>query len=126
MRSLKATIPVFVTLLTILTVSCSRKNYSNNNNASSREEVAMPKDPAYSPPPVIYVADDQAKTNKKGEMYYDNSYGYRYWRFCDGRYYLDVKYDTAANDTTIRPATRYRKEKISRRKKRDLYEKEED
>jgi hypothetical protein len=45
---------------------------------------------------VISIADALAKSNKEGEMFYDNEYGYRYWRFCDGKYYLDAKYESGA------------------------------
>lgn len=47
----------------------------------------------YRPPAVIIISDDWASTTRNGERYYDNEYGYRYWRNCDGKYYLDVKYD---------------------------------
>lgn len=54
------------------------------NTASSNEK--------YIPPPVITVSDDLAKSTKDGELYYDNEFGYRYWRNSDGKYYLDAKY----------------------------------
>lgn len=76
--------------------SCSKKNYSAKNQAE--EEISYNKEDEepddYRPAQVIAVSDDLAKTNRQGEMYYDNEYGYRYWRFCDGKYYLDEKYET--------------------------------
>jgi hypothetical protein len=47
----------------------------------------------YRPPTVIIIADNLASVNRNGEMYYDNEYGYRYWRNCDSKYYLDSKYE---------------------------------
>jgi hypothetical protein len=46
----------------------------------------------YVPPYFVFILDEAAKTNREGEMYFDNEYGYRYWRYFDGKYYLDAKY----------------------------------
>jgi hypothetical protein len=53
----------------------------------------MGRNEGYRPPMVIVISDDRARTDRNGEMYYDNEYGYRYWRYCDGKYYLDSKYE---------------------------------
>ena len=89
----------WLTLLIALVIfaGCSKKNFPDN--AASDEdkyEIAKPADNDYSPPLVINISDELAKSNKEGEMYYDNEYGYRYWKFCDGKYYLDTKYETGA------------------------------
>ena len=77
---------------------CSKKNYPDNNaNTTEDKYENIKKEEAYTPPPVITILDEQAKSNKDGEMFYDNDYGYRYWRFCDGKYYLDTKYETGAS-----------------------------
>jgi hypothetical protein len=47
----------------------------------------------YRPPAVIIISDQLASVNRNGEMYYDNEYGYRYWRNCDSKYYLDARYE---------------------------------
>ncbi len=57
----------------------------------------MQRNSDYRPPAVIIISDDLASSNRNGELYYDNEYGYRYWRNCDGKYYLDVKYETEDN-----------------------------
>lgn len=46
----------------------------------------------YRPPLVIIISDHLAYTDRNGERYYDNEYGYRYWRYRDGKYYLDNQY----------------------------------
>ena len=86
----------FLFALVIFT-TCSKKKYPNNNaeTEDKYENVAAAND-SYTPPPVISISDEQSKSNKDGEMYYDNAYGYRYWRFCDGKYYLDTKYESGA------------------------------
>src|SRR5882762_5259894 len=77
--------------------ACSKKNYPDNNVATREKyENAKTADERYTPPPVISISDELAKSNKEGEMYYDNEYGYRYWRFRDGKYYLDAKYESGA------------------------------
>lgn len=90
----------WLTLLLALVIfaGCSKKNFPSNNAAdnealSQNEKKAIDE---YIPPPVIYITDELAKSNKEGEMYYDNEYGYRYWKFCDGKYYLDAKYESGA------------------------------
>jgi hypothetical protein len=73
-----------------IAVGCSNKNVAQKSN-NEKDEIEMPDD--YTPPPVITIPDEKAKTNKEGELYYDNEYGYRYWKNCNGQYYLDVKYE---------------------------------
>jgi hypothetical protein len=46
----------------------------------------------YRPPLVIIISDHLAYTDRNGARYYDNEYGYRYWRNRDGKYYLDNQY----------------------------------
>ena len=86
-------------LALVIFAGCSKKNYpakDATNNESHYEDAKLVKD-EYTPPPVINISDEAAKSNKDGEMYYDNEYGYRYWRFCDGKYYLDTKYESGAS-----------------------------
>jgi hypothetical protein len=81
-------------LLTAATIySCSKKNFLSKN---TDEVTAAETVNNYTPPPVIIITDDKAKSNKDGELYYDNEFGYRYWRYCDGKYYLDAKYESGA------------------------------
>lgn len=74
----------------------------------------------YRPAPVIIISDHQARSNRNGELYYDDAYGYRYWRNCDGKYYLDSKYEVEDyNDNR----GKYKKGKHKKQKK---YEEDED
>ncbi len=77
---------VFVALLA---VGCSNKNVAQKA-ITEKEEIETPTD--YTPPAVITVPNEKAKTNDEGELYYDNEYGYRYWKNSDGKFYLDEKY----------------------------------
>lgn len=52
----------------------------------------------YRPPAVIVISDNLASMSRNGEMYYDNEYGYRYWRNCDSKYYLDARYEREGNE----------------------------
>jgi|GEM_PF-6467118 len=90
-------LPLLIAL--VIFTGCSKKNYPSNNNTNTESQYDNTKAPNndYTPPQVVSVSDDQAKTNKDGEMYYDNELGYRYWRFCDGKYYLDAKYESGAS-----------------------------
>ncbi|MFN8251278.1 MAG: hypothetical protein U0V75_05290 [Ferruginibacter sp.] len=85
-------------ILILLFVSCSRKTFSeSSSNTEDRYEPAtINNSKNYTPPPVISIPDEKARTNKEGELYYDDANGYRYWRYCDGKYYLDKKYDTGS------------------------------
>jgi len=128
MSVIKTSTILCTVFLVMIMSSCSRKNYAAKNSSNGDQEATVynkQQDRDYSPPPVVYVADGQAKTNKNGEMYYDNEYGYRYWRFCDGKYYLDAKYDKLNNESMNRPATKYKKSKKSKKKKHDEYEDED-
>jgi hypothetical protein len=82
-------------MLATLAMSCSRKNYPANDLTDTETQYENSKKSAenYTPPPVIAITDDKAKTNKDGELYFDDDHGYRYWRNCDGKYYLDSKYE---------------------------------
>jgi hypothetical protein len=79
-----------IAFATLLAVGCSNKNIAQKN-IIEKEDIEQPED--YTPPPVITVPDEKAKTNKEGELYYDNEYGYRYWKNCNGQYYIDAKYE---------------------------------
>lgn len=113
---------LFLFLLAISIVSCSKKNYSTN--ASSENEAKFEKSIAslgsYIPPQIISISDDIAKSNKDGELYYDNEMGYRYWRSSDGKYYLDSKYATGAS-----PQKQLNNKKAKRLLKRQNKEAEE-
>lgn len=126
MRFIKTTTILSASLLIFLFSNCSRKNYTSKTKEADQEESVEAKDPDYRPAPVIYVPDEKAKTNKQGEMYYDNEYGYRYWRFCDGKYYLDAKYDEQMNTSVERPSAKYKKEKSKKKKKKKHQEYEDD
>jgi hypothetical protein len=86
---------LFLALMMFL--SCSQKNFPVNDTVSAEQYHSSPAaKTAYVPEPVITLPDEKAQMNKEGEMYYDNAYGYRYWRMADGRYYLDSKYESGA------------------------------
>ena len=80
----------------VIFTACSKKNFPGNTNSEKQDNYENQANSNYTPPPVISISDELAKSNKEGEMYYDNEYGYRYWRFCDGKYYLDSKYESGA------------------------------
>ncbi len=79
-------------LFTVLINACSKKI---TNAAVIVEEKLkdLSADSAYTPPAFILIPDDKAKTNKEDELYFDDNYGYRYWRYNDGKYYLDPKHN---------------------------------
>ncbi|WP_460552172.1 hypothetical protein [Ferruginibacter profundus] len=88
-------LPLLFTM--VIFSACNKKDYPENNvERQDKFENVKAADDNYTPPPVITIADELAKSNKDGEMFYDNEYGYRYWKFCDGRYYLDAKYESGA------------------------------
>ncbi len=84
--------------LVILLGSCSKKNYPDSPPTDRRvvydnSDWRNRRDrDAYRPPVVIVISDRLARYNRRGEMYYDDQKGYRYWRYNDGRYYLDERY----------------------------------
>jgi hypothetical protein len=78
-----------ITIVTAITIGCSNKNVSQKT--VEKETIEIPED--YTPPQVITVPAEKEKTNSEGEIYYDNEYGYRYWKNCNGQFYLDVKYE---------------------------------
>jgi hypothetical protein len=97
----------FVFLITA--VSCNQKSFPVNSNSTDdkNESAAVAGSPV--PPAVITISDEKASTNKEGELYYDDENGYRYWRYSDGKYYLDRKYDKGSNPkkkTTTRKKAR--------------------
>jgi hypothetical protein len=109
-------------LAILFLANCSKKNYSHK---SSDEEISYTKNEEpenYSPAHVITISDEFAKTNRQGEMYYDNEYGYRYWRFCDGKYYLDEKYET---DNTKPKASKKKNKKYNKKKIKEQAEDDE-
>jgi major membrane immunogen (membrane-anchored lipoprotein) len=105
--------------LAVLVTACSKKNYSSNNVSdtavpyeNSKKNIAD-----YTPPQVIVVADEKAKANKEGELYFDDEHGYRYWRNCDGKYYLDAKYERGAT-----PKKKYTKKSSKKQPKENPQE----
>jgi hypothetical protein len=79
----------------------------------------MNRPDGYRPPAVIYISDDLARTNRKGEVYYDNEYGYRYWKFCDGKYYLDSKYEMDDYSDNGNRGKKYKKGKNKKHREED-------
>jgi hypothetical protein len=79
----------------------------------------MNRNNGYIPPSVIYISDNLARINRNGEMYYDNEYGYRYWKFCDGKYYLDAKYEMYDEQDGRNNSTKYKKDKNRKHKEDD-------
>lgn len=108
-------------LVVIIFASCSKKTYpaSNTNETEDKyEDVKTATGNDYTPPPVIFIADDKAKSNKDGELYFDDEFGYRYWRNCDGKYYLDAKYESGAGPNK-KNAKKSRKETKKQRKEKE-------
>jgi hypothetical protein len=104
-----------IMLVVVVFSSCSKKNYPVTNTFVTEEKYENAKSDTgndYTPPPVIFIADDKAKSNKDGELYYDDELGYRYWRSFDGKYYLDVKYGSGAS-----PNKKNAKKKLKEAKK---------
>jgi hypothetical protein len=75
-------------LLFVITTSCSNKSMPQKTIENTAIEIPVD----YSPPTFIVVANDKVKTNAEGELYYDNEYGYRYWKRSDGKFYLDENF----------------------------------
>jgi hypothetical protein len=102
-------------LVVIITAGCSKKTYSANNLTDTEDKYDGLKNDTgnnYTPPPIIFITDDKAKSNKDGELYYDDELGYRYWRAVDGTYCLDAKYTAGAS-----PNKRNAKKKLKELKK---------
>ncbi|MBP6431165.1 MAG: hypothetical protein KA319_05310 [Ferruginibacter sp.] len=76
-----------IAIVTTIIVGCSNKNISQKT--IEKEAIEIPED--YTPPQVITVPTDKEKANSEGEIYYDNEYGYRYWKKSDGKFYLFKK-----------------------------------
>ena len=111
-------------LIVCLMAGCSKKNYPSNNAADTETPYDNSKktnDNDYTPPPVISISDDIAKSNKDGELYYDNEYGFRYWRYCDGKYYLDSKYEKGEA-----PKRKYAKKNTKKHNKKQQKQNETD
>ena len=85
-------------ILAVLAAGCSSKSFPSGSGTSDDkfETTSGNSNSSYLPPQVITISDEKAKTNKEGELYYDDEYGYRYWKYSDGKYYLDQKYDTGS------------------------------
>ncbi len=82
----------FIGFSVIIATSCSNKNYPAKNKSPEEAAIAL-SDTEQLPPQVIIIADEQAKVNRDGELYFNDTNGYLYWRHCDGKYYLDAKYE---------------------------------
>ncbi len=81
---------------TLLFSACTKKTFTlSNSQTDDKYERILTADSVYSPPAVIAIPDNKAKISKDDELYYDDEHGYRYWRYNDGKYYLDKKYNTA-------------------------------
>ncbi len=78
--------------IALIATSCSPKNFPAKDIPAATTEIST-SDTDYIPPAVLNIANDKAKSNRDGELYYDDDYGYRYWRFSDGKFYLDAKYE---------------------------------
>jgi hypothetical protein len=99
---------------------CSKKNYLQTSAADIDNKYKNTKTAsAYTAPQVITISDELAKSNRDGEMYFDNEHGYRYWRFCDGKYYLDSKYESGAS-----PDKKSAKKKLKKQSKKNTTEHE--
>lgn len=86
---------LFLFYYTVLFSACAKKTFTlSNTQTDNRYESILTADSVYSPPAVIAIPDNKAKINKDDELYYDDEHGYRYWRYNDGKYYLDKKYNT--------------------------------
>ncbi len=106
-------LPMLFTL--VIFIACSKKNFPGNNTPDSKDRyLNAAGNGGYTPAAVLSISDELAKSNKEGEMYYDNEYGYRYWRFCDGKYYLDSKYESGA-----RPGKKMAKKRHNKSKEAD-------
>jgi hypothetical protein len=78
---------------TAAVTACSNKIINTGLKADEKLPEIIAADSLYIPAACIIVPDNKAKTNKEDELYYDDEYGYRYWRYNDGKYYLDQKYN---------------------------------
>lgn len=89
----------FFILSALIAAGCSKRTFPSNNSTDEKFETAsgISSNNAYLPPQVITISDEKAKTNKEGELYYDDENGYRYWKYSDGKYYLDQKYENGTS-----------------------------
>jgi hypothetical protein len=108
----------------VMLAACSKKNYLAKDTSAAGDKFnnVATNTPVnnYTPPPVITLPDEQAKSNRDGELYYYNEYGYRYWRFFDGKYYLDTKYKPGT-----KPGKKYAKKNRKESKKQQKKKKGE-
>ncbi len=94
-------------LLSMAVYGCNKKSFpSNSNSTDDSYNTAAAVNAAALPPQVITIPDEKAKTTKDGEVYYDDTNGYRYWRYNDGKYYLDRTHDSGTNKKKIKKAKR--------------------
>ncbi len=108
---------LFLILMMFALAGCSKKNYPSENAANTEEQYNNSNaatNNEYTPPQVISISDAIAKSNKEGELYYDNEKGYRYWRYCDGKYYLDSKYERGET-----PKKKYAKKNTKKQRKQN-------
>ena len=98
--------------MTFVHTKSRKKNYPAENTDEQYQNSNTTTDIKYTPPQVITISDDIAKSNKEGELYYDNEKGYRYWRYCDGKYYLDSKYERGE-----KPKQKYAKKAVKKQRK---------
>lgn len=108
---------LFLLLMIFVLTNCSKKNYPAENTEDQYENSTVATENKYTPPQVITISDDIAKSNKEGELYYDNEKGYRYWRYCDGKYYLDSKYERGEI-----PKKKYAKKAVKKQRKQSQNE----
>lgn len=84
---------ILVICIAAVFAACSKKTLNISSTRTKTDfEASVVTDSVFMPAAVIIVPDDKAKTNKEDELYYDDENGYRYWRYNDGKYYLDKKY----------------------------------
>lgn len=88
---------LFLSAALALVTGCAKRSFPTDSEKDDRNEAVSSIEAAYAPPTVIQISDDKAKTTKEGELYYDDEYGYRYWRYNDGKYYLDQKYSKGSS-----------------------------
>ena len=99
----------------IFATGCSKKNYATKVESNEDEEATyVNRDMNNRPQEVIYISDEKSKTNRNGEIYYDDENGFRYWKYCDGKYYLDSKYEQ--NGYTPEKKTKKNKKKPGKSK----------
>lgn len=85
---------IVLVIVSLFSTSCSKKNYvAKQEEKEDEAEIYENRNLNNRPPEVLYINDENAKTNRNGEIFYEDENGFRYWKFCDGKYYLDSKYE---------------------------------